>query len=843
MTPQTTTGSTLNLLGPPAIYVNRELVKISSQKALAILFYVALAKAPVPRTTLIGLLWPESTEASAKSNFRTQLGVLRKSFDDALAISRSEIGINDGVQIDAKQLLEMSADASLDQLQHYLSLWRGEFLEGFEVSGSAEFDWWLTEMREHLRYQVVVAAERAVYLAEAEQKPEVQLDAARRWVTLSPLQEAAHRAVMQAHLSLGNRSEAIKQYKLCAQLLQAELDLAPSFETKLIYDQILAADQEPEPVKRPIWQEQSDTAKLKDLLLKKTGKFWFDSILKRNVPDSQYIQILSEPRPELVDHPWGDVLGDLLLTQGWRPDSNIETLFSLAGQRLLITGEPGAGKSIALLKLAESLAAATRNNADEPIPLILNLSTWANEQVPFKQWVLGELQSKYGIPADVGQDWLNTDQFVYLLDGLDEMPNGDRPKAVATINAWLQDADPAGVVVCCRLADYEAIGQKLQLLGAVRLLPLTAEQVETALAENEDSLAAITDLNGEQKQSSLSVASSPMMLNLIQRLPVNSYQSIDQIIGQYVTESFKRKPISSEKATNYPDQLSQLAQNMLAHNQTIFLLEDLQPSWLESKWERLTYLLSTRAIIGTLGSIEYSLFAFVLLIIAPNTEIAIVDNTAAWLNLTHAAATFITFLIICMVAGLVGAWLDFWRWENGRLSNQTSADRLKKSLIAAAIVAIPIGLFGNWVVAGIYALLFSSSTFVAGITWLSGSSYQTDIHADEALGWSWVQAGWGAVFGTVMAFLVTRFFATDHIALSFFTITVTMVLLFGMKGKRLTESTRPNQGMLVTLNNGLAGGSITTLMLFAAVALVAGWQNGLLVGALVGLSVMFTQGL
>ncbi|MEM9775630.1 MAG: hypothetical protein AAF902_13700, partial [Chloroflexota bacterium] len=102
---------------------------------------------------------------------------------------------------------------------------------------------------------------------------------------------------------------------------------------------------------------------------------------------------------------------------------------------------------------------------------------------------------------------------------------------------------------------------------------------------------------------------------------------------------------------------------------------------------------------------------------------------------------------------------------------------------------------------------------------------------------------WGAVFGTVMAFLVTRFFATDHIALSFFTITVTMVLLFGMKGKRLTESARPNQGMLVTLNNGLAGGSITTLMLFAAVALVAGWQNGLLVGALVGLSVMFTQGL
>lgn len=846
MTPQTTTELTLSLLGPPAIRLNQRPIKISSQKALAILFYVALAQDPVPRTTLIGLLWPESTEHSAKSNFRTQLGVLRKSFDELLAVSRNEVALKGAVEIDAQRLLAMSADASLDDLLHCLSLWRGEFLAGFEVSGSAEFDWWLTEMREHLRYQLVVAAERAVYLAEAEQKPELQLDAARHWVTLSPLQESAHRAVMQAHLTLGNRADAIKQYKLCEQLLQTELGLAPSFETKLIFDQISAEDEDAEPAKRPIWQEQTDTDKLKNLLLTKTKKFWFDSILKRNVPDSQHIQVLSEPRPELIDHPWGDVVGELLLTQGWRPDAKIETLFSLAGQRLLITGEPGAGKSIALLKLAETLYASSQNRAEEPLPLILNLSTWANAQKSLSEWLLYELQSKYGIPADVGHDWLDHGRFVYLLDGLDEMPIAERSKAVTAINKWITEADPAGVVVCCRLTDYEAIGEKLQLLGAVRLLPLTADQIASALAQNDASHIAFTEMPPDEQRSFIEIASSPMMFNLIQRVPAGSYhtidQTIDQIIDQYVAESFKRKPINMEDAARFPKQLSQLAQNMLTHNQTIFLLEELQPSWLKSKWERLTYLLTTRTLIGALGSIEYSLFAFVLLIIAPNTEIMIVERTAEWLNVSNTVATYMTFFAICLLAGWVGALLDFWRWEQGVLTNQSSADRLKKALISAAVVLIPIGLFGNWVVGGIYALLFSSSTFVAGLTWLNSSSYQTDIHADEALGWSWVQAGWGAVFGGVMAFLVTRFFATDHIGLSFFTITITMILLFGMKGKRLTQSARPNQGMLITLSNGLVGGSITTFMLFAAVALVAGWQNGLLVGVLVGLSVLFTQG-
>ncbi len=56
------------------------------------------------------------------------------------------------------------------------------------------------------------------------------------------------------------------------------------------------------------------------------------------------------------------------------------------GRTLLILGEPGSGKTITLLRLAQQLIERTEENISKPIPVVFNLSSWVrlNKFMPIK---------------------------------------------------------------------------------------------------------------------------------------------------------------------------------------------------------------------------------------------------------------------------------------------------------------------------------------------------------------------------------------------------------------------------------------------------------------------------
>ena len=58
-----------------------------------------------------------------------------------------------------------------------------------------------------------------------------------RAVSMEPLRESAHRAVIAAHLAEGNSVEALRQFASLRRLLQTELGIVPSTATV----QLLAA--------------------------------------------------------------------------------------------------------------------------------------------------------------------------------------------------------------------------------------------------------------------------------------------------------------------------------------------------------------------------------------------------------------------------------------------------------------------------------------------------------------------------------------------------------------------------------------------------------------------------
>jgi hypothetical protein len=163
------------------------------------------------------------------------------------------------------------------------------------------------------------------------------------------------------------------------------------------------------------------------------------------------------------------------------PDTSLGEIFAARGHSLLILGEPASGKTIVLLQLLQELLTAAQADPAEPIPIVLNLSSWARERVALTDWMVEELLVQYQAPRQLSRDWLAGNQLTLLLDGLDEVAADHRDACVEAINSFKAD-HAADMVVCSRLADYQQLQARLNLSATIRIQPLTPTQIDDHLA-------------------------------------------------------------------------------------------------------------------------------------------------------------------------------------------------------------------------------------------------------------------------------------------------------------------------------------------------------------------------
>src|SRR6185369_1995910 len=177
-----------------------------------------------------------------------------------------------------------------------------------------------------------------------------------------------------------------------------------------------------------------------------------------------------------------------------------------------ILGSPGSGKTTALLQLAHELIVRAELDNAEPIPVVLSLSSWKDVDERLDGWLVDELKSKYGIRKDQGIAWRDDDRLALLLDGLDELPAERQEACVRAVNEFEQALRPRYLVVCSRLAEYENLALKLQLNGAVRLLPMDTAQIQDYL-QRAGSAGLWDGIQGDPE--SLELARSPLLLGIM----------------------------------------------------------------------------------------------------------------------------------------------------------------------------------------------------------------------------------------------------------------------------------------------------------------------------------------
>ena len=223
-----------------------EPLDLATRKAGALLAVLALTPGfPRSRDHVASLLWGGTTDDKARNSLRQCVFVLRRALGpDAgtLALRGDALWLEpDGVDVDVVAFEGLARGGTRPDLEAAAALMRGDLLEGFSLAEPA-FDDWLADQRERLRAAAIDVSTRLLRVQEAAGDAQDAIHTALRLLRLDPLQEAVHRTLMRLYARLGRRGEALRQFRVCADVMARELGVAPEAETEYLRQEILVDD-------------------------------------------------------------------------------------------------------------------------------------------------------------------------------------------------------------------------------------------------------------------------------------------------------------------------------------------------------------------------------------------------------------------------------------------------------------------------------------------------------------------------------------------------------------------------------------------------------------------------
>jgi len=222
---------------------SRPRVAITRKKGQALLALLALRPGPgYPREALTALLWPDSSDEEARHSLRQELHELRRALAStrtrALIVDGERIALDpDAVEVDVVKFERLAADGTPEALKRAAALYDGDLMVGAGVRESA-FEEHLRAERERLRARATGVLTRLLEHQSQRNLVDAAIETALRLLAMDPTQETVHRALMKLYAGNGRRTDALRQYQECVEVLQRELDVEPEPATRQLYRDI-----------------------------------------------------------------------------------------------------------------------------------------------------------------------------------------------------------------------------------------------------------------------------------------------------------------------------------------------------------------------------------------------------------------------------------------------------------------------------------------------------------------------------------------------------------------------------------------------------------------------------
>jgi DNA-binding SARP family transcriptional activator len=216
----------------------------------ALLATLALAPAHgIRRDELVEQLWPATEPQLGIQALRTLAYSLHQSLGDALGGMgpiintdgryrlNAEAGVDTDVErfdsvVDTAERLARSGavDDAVRRYRDAVGMYQGDLVVGSEIRHLLE--------RERLRTRFIAARTRLAEYHVARQEHDEALANVLEILRHDPFREDAHRLAMRCYVLLGQRAQALRQYRICRDVLQAEFEAPPERATDELYETI-----------------------------------------------------------------------------------------------------------------------------------------------------------------------------------------------------------------------------------------------------------------------------------------------------------------------------------------------------------------------------------------------------------------------------------------------------------------------------------------------------------------------------------------------------------------------------------------------------------------------------
>lgn len=241
------------LFGKPEIRCDNVPIELRMKKAVGLVAYLATTGQTHTRERLATLFWPDSKEDVARTSLRQVTGALRETpLASMLITNRTTIQLHPDATSDVQEFLAqinqtatIRSNLTLETVAHLQkaeSLYRGEFLEDFNLRGGAEWDDWQQFRRIEFQYQAtqVIATLTRYYTQQGLAASGLKMAA--RWLEMDPSNDEAHYLTMHLYMQSQQIERALEQYHLFVRLLDREYGRTPDAEVQKLYQQIRQGD-------------------------------------------------------------------------------------------------------------------------------------------------------------------------------------------------------------------------------------------------------------------------------------------------------------------------------------------------------------------------------------------------------------------------------------------------------------------------------------------------------------------------------------------------------------------------------------------------------------------------
>ena len=209
---------------------------LSRPSPTALLAYLASASHSgfLRRDAIVGLFWPETSQAQARANLRKLVHSIRAQLGPECIESRGDEELRIAPAVLWCDVAEFRSALRQDLLERAMELYRGSLMPGFYLDGGGQFTRWLDDERRQLARDAgkgaLRLAEQHLRAAQRTQASDLAQFIARIGSDLDD--EFLFRKLLDLLLRLGDHSTALKMYDAFSERIDTEFGGKPAPQTR-----------------------------------------------------------------------------------------------------------------------------------------------------------------------------------------------------------------------------------------------------------------------------------------------------------------------------------------------------------------------------------------------------------------------------------------------------------------------------------------------------------------------------------------------------------------------------------------------------------------------------------